>query len=336
MTDTTVAVNLDHTDRELLNLLQQDFPLVREPFRTLAAKLEISEAAILNRIRSMHDAGLIRSIGGVFDPLAIGYRSTLVAFHVPGTHIDEAAKIVSRHPGVSHNYARNHYFNLWFTLSLPSEERTDWVISSLAKQASVEEYVNLPAVRVFKLRVYFDMVGDAEEPVDSQSNKHGNGGRTVLSTEDKKVIALLCHDLPLLERPFDTLARAAGLTPDEFLGHISKLHADGTMRRFTATLRHQRAGFSANAMSCWIVPPDQIETAGEKACLRHEVSHCYERKTAPQWPYNLFAMIHGKTQQGCEDVARAISQETSIVDYALLYSIKEYKKQKIKYFDWLL
>ncbi|MEW6034647.1 MAG: Lrp/AsnC family transcriptional regulator [Chloroflexota bacterium] len=334
---TALNTVLDAADRALLNLLQRDFPLVSEPFQLLAAEMGSTQAGVLGRVRSLCQGGFIRSIGGVFDPEGLGYRSTLAALHVADERLDEAARVVNAHPGVSHNYARDHYFNLWFTLSLPAEEDADSVIAMLALQTGAEASANLPALRVFKLRVYFDMVGE-DEPDGGQvaTDAAVKTKRVRLSLEDRKVVALLCHDIPLVERPFDVLARRAGLRADDFIVRMKRLREQGVMRRLAAVLRHQRAGFVANAMSCWRVPPELVETVCSAAGARKEVSHCYERKTAPGWPYNVFAMVHGRNAGECQAVAEAVSRQAGVADFVLLRSTKEYKKEKVKYFEWLV
>ncbi len=325
---------LERVDKELLNLLQSSFPLRREPFLVLGERLNISSSDALNRVRSLQSGGIVRSISGIFDPVGLGYRSTLAALHVAPEQLDAAASVVNAHHGVSHNYARDHYFNLWFTLSLPAEESAEETIASLAKHAGAGAHLNLPAIKVFKLRVYFDMTAEGGSPPEGEetssdccAQKHDG-----LTLADKRVVKQLCNDMPLVEMPFDALAQASTLTVDEFLEKAGRLRDRGVMRRFSAVLRHRRAGFTANAMTCWNVPSEAIEKVGATACGHREVSHCYQRPTAPGWPYNLFAMVHGRSPDDCQEVAKAISHETGVTDYTLLYSSKEYKKEKVRYF----
>jgi len=338
---TGLVDNLEATDRALLNLLQSGFPLDREPFRILGGQLGVSGADALRRARSLQEAGLVRSISGIFDPAGLGYKSTLAALHVEEDPdaIGAVAAVVNAHPGVSHNYARNHYFNLWFTLSLPADEKAEDVISDIAKRAGAGASVNLPAVRVFKLRVYFDMIGDGEPALGAtaSSTAFAGGERDDgITIDDKRVVKQLCQDLPLVEMPFDVLAERSGLAVDYFMARMRRLQEMGVMRRLSAVLRHRKAGFVANAMTCFKVPAEQMEAAGAKACDRKEVSHCYERRTAPGWPYNLFAMVHGRSQEECQAVAEAISRDIAIDEHLLLYSSKEYKKEKVRYFEWVV
>lgn len=326
---------LQASDRELLNLLQKELPLARNPFAILGQRISMSEEATLNAANRLHDMGLIRAISGIFDPASIGYRSTLAAIHMDPSRQEEAAAVISAHPGVSHNYAREHYYNIWFTLSLPAQESADDAISCLARKAGADSSLNLPALRVFKLRVFFDMSnnGDSagDDPGDSGASQAGRSSE--LPIEDKRVVRELCHDIPLVANPFATLAEQAGMDFQDFMSRATRLKESGAMRRLSAVLRHHKAGFTANGMTCWKVSPDRIAEAALKACDRREISHCYERRTAPDWPYNLFAMIHAKTREECREVAESVSCETGLTGHLQLFSTREYKKEKVRYFS---
>lgn len=330
-------MQLDTVDRKLLNLVQTDFPICQEPFSALGSRLDISGDEVIRRIEHLKQNGIIRSINGVFDSAKLGYRSTLVAMNIPGNRLDEAADTISQHPGVSHNYARNHHYNLWFTLTVPGDEILSEAIDKLARRAGAEETINLPALRLFKIRVYFDVVG-SELPESNFSQDDHSSSLTAatedehLSEKEKKGIIELQNDLPLKEKPFDDLADHLHIDTDDFLKQAESFRSRGIMRRYGALLRHQKAGFSANAMSCWSVPADMVEHVGTTMASFQAVSHCYERQTGASWKYNMFAMIHGRTRGECEEIARRISQQTGTTDYILLYSTKEYKKDKVRYF----
>jgi len=149
---------------------------------------------------------------------------------------------------------------------------------------------------------------------------------------DKRVIQLIQGDLPLDLRPFSVLAVKAGISEDEFVERIVSLKKRGIIRRFGATLRHQEAGFSSNAMVAWIVPEERIEEVGKTMARFRAVTHCYQRKTSKGWPYNLYTMIHGDNREECYELAKKISRKAGIQDYILLFSEKEFKKTSMKYF----
>ena len=149
---------------------------------------------------------------------------------------------------------------------------------------------------------------------------------------DKKVIRLIQGDLPLDLRPFAVLAVKAGISEEEFVERVVSLKKRGIIRRFGATLRHQEAGFSSNAMVAWIVPEERIEEVGKTMARFRAVTHCYQRKTSKGWPYNLYTMIHGDDREECYEIAKKISRKAGIQDYILLFSEKEFKKTSMKYF----
>ena len=149
---------------------------------------------------------------------------------------------------------------------------------------------------------------------------------------DKKIIGLLQKDLPLDPRPFAVLAHQIGISEDQFLERLTSLIQRGIIRRFGATLRHQEAGFNANAMVAWVVPDEKIEETGKAMAEFREVTHCYQRRPQNDWKYNLYTMIHGDSRDECYKIAKHMSQITGIDEYALLFSEKEFKKTSMEYF----
>jgi len=149
---------------------------------------------------------------------------------------------------------------------------------------------------------------------------------------DKKIISLIQGDLPLDPRPFAVMADQLGITEDEFMERVRALKEEGVIRRFGATLRHQEAGISANAMVAWVVPEERIEEVGAAMAEFREVTHCYQRRTHEGWKYNLYTMVHGDNDEGCRQIAERMSSETGIKEYTLLFSEKEFKKTSMKYF----
>jgi len=325
-------MSLDTIDCRLLDLLQQGLPLVPDPFAVLGRRLGFEEDEVLVRIRRLKEAGVIRQIGPIFDSSRLGYRSTLVAFRVEPERLDGVAQRVSGHPGVSHNYARDHTYNLWFTLTLPGDRDLEEVVSLLAEESGVEDYLNLPAVRIFKIGVRFDLSGRSSQvPVSQESPAPADLVR--LSQFERDLVRVLQGDLPLVERPFREAALRLGVTEEELLEAVQGLSRRGVMRRFGAVLRHRRVGFTANGMACWVVPEDRIVEAGRAAAAFREVSHCYQRPAyAPRWPYTLFTMVHGRGREEVEAVVRRIHRVIGPLDGVVLYSLKEYKKERVRYF----
>lgn len=148
---------VDETDRKLLNIIQTDFPLSPRPFQELALKLNISEEEVLRRIRALKERGIIRRIGGSFDSRKLGFFSTLCAAKVPPERLERFNEVINSHPGVTHNYQRNHDYNVWFTFIGESEEKVEETLREMAERAGIEEIVSLPARRTFKIKVKFEL-----------------------------------------------------------------------------------------------------------------------------------------------------------------------------------
>ena len=154
----------------------------------------------------------------------------------------------------------------------------------------------------------------------------------MLTELEKRIIASIQGDIAVTQRPYLAIAKKLGDSEEMLLEKLEDLCDRGVIRRFGATIRHQKSGFEANAMVAWKVDEDRIDGAGEKMASFKEVSHCYRRNPTDDWPYNLYTMIHAKDEESCRQIARNISTETSIDNYTLLFSRRELKKTSMKYF----
>ena len=324
-------MRLDSIDQKLLSLLQAKFPLTSEPYADLGLSLGIAEEEVIRHIGQLKAKGLIRQIGPVFDAASLGYRTTLVAMRVADTRLDKAAELISQHPGVSHAYERDHHFNLWFTLAVPAKVEMEAELQRLAGPVKAETVFTLPALRLFKLRAYFGSDGDGQSAMDTEAPSDIISQEAQLSPVDRRIINELQQDLPLVPRPFIEMSVRLGMGEENFLAQCQSLLSRSIMRRFGAAVNHRRAGFVANAMTCWATPPEKIVAAGQKLASLREVSHCYERKTNPLWRYNLFAMIHAHTEETCREIAAKVSAQTSLADYVMLFSTREFKKARVRY-----
>ena len=323
---------LDVVDRALLERLQVEFPLTPQPFQTLGKILGLSEAEVLSRVRRLKEEALIRQIGAIFDTRRLGYQTTLVAFRVDEEALEEVAVRISAHPGVSHNYARNHHYNLWFTLAIPPDQNLDDEIRRLAALTDVDDWLHLPALRTFKIKTHFRLTADAVDDSPASRSEPRLPGRD-FAPDDIPYVRALQQDLPLTQRPFARVAAEAGLLEDGLLEKARELKAAGIIRRFAAVLRHRQVGFAANGMCCWVVPDSRIEEVGRLAASLPQVSHCYQRPAYPSWPYTLFTMIHGQSPEEVEGTVNRIAESSGISDYRILYSTREFKKERVRYFE---
>ncbi|HHY72558.1 MAG TPA: Lrp/AsnC family transcriptional regulator [Bacillus bacterium] len=327
---------LDSLDKQILNKLQKEFPLVAQPFKVIAKELNTNEENVLTRIQNMKGS-LIRQISAIFDTKSLGYESSLVAAKIKPGFIDEAAAVINEHPCVSHNYARNHEFNLWFTIAVPPHSKlglkeTVQILGELAP--GVESIRLLPTLKLFKIGVYFDMEKavskDKEKPVYNEDSMKAVNQE--ISEKERLMIRELQKDLPIIANPFEEWAQNASVSVEQLLKTAEKFIELGQMRRFAALLHHRKAGFKANGMGIWAVPNDMVEEIGAKMASFKAVSHCYKRPTYPDWPYNIFTMVHGKDREECETVLQAIEDEVGIKDRDVLYSSKQYRKIRLPYF----
>jgi len=320
---------MDAVDRRLLTQIQSDFPLVSRPFAAIGERLGLNEGEVLERCRRLQEEGIIRQISAIFDSRRLGYSSTLIAMDIPEEHIDESAMRISEHPGVSHNYKRDHPFNLWFTLTLPPGVDLEAEVARLAAVARALCTRILPALRLFKIGVELDLEQGVNVAVKRKRSKPAPEG---LREEEMAHVRVLQQHLPLLPRPFQGWAEELGISEEELFAKAEEFQASGVMRRFAAVLRHQKAGFTANGMICWRIPEEKLPELGYRLASYPEVSHCYQRPVYPDWPYSVFSMVHALNREKCAEVARRMSEDIGISDYAILYSTKEYKKERVKYF----
>jgi siroheme decarboxylase len=167
---------------------------------------------------------------------------------------------------------------------------------------------------------------------DIPSYEVGKAASDVIQEIDKKIIRLIQGDIPMDLRPFRVMSEELGISEDEFIERVKSLKQREVIRRFGATLRHQEAGFSANAMVAWVVPEERIDEVGNAMAVYREVTHCYQRRSYEDWKYNLYTMVHGDGEEQCYRIAEKMSAETGVSDYVLLFSEKEFKKTSMEYF----
>jgi siroheme decarboxylase len=329
------AIPLDELDRRLLNLMQGSFPIASRPYQHVAALAGVSEAEAMSRVQRLLDKRIIRQVTPIFDTRALGYSSMLVAAKVDPEHPHRAAQVINEHPGVSHNYLRNHDFNLWFTIATEPDSPlgVEGTLDVLARAAGAESVRQLPTLKLFKIRMDLEMEGDtqalasaveAKEPIELE--------RQPYDERDIAVIRALQGDMPVVAEPYAAAAAEVGLAQDAFLDHLAAMQERGLLRRVAAILYHRRAGFSANGMGVWQVPDEAIERIGRRMAAVRWISHCYQRPTYDDWPYSVFTMAHGRSKEECDAVLDAIAEQTQIHERATLYSSTEFKKIRLLYF----
>jgi siroheme decarboxylase len=329
------AIPLDDLDKRLLNLMQGSFPIESRPYLRVAELAEIEESEVMARVQHLLDERIIRQVTPIFDTRALGYSSMLVAAKVDPENPQRAAQVINAHPGVSHNYLRNHEFNLWFTIATEPDSALglDGTLQALAAQAGAESVRQLPTLKLFKIRMDLEMEGDtqalaapalATEPIELDPQPYDQS--------DIDVIKALQGEMPVVPEPYAPAAAALGLAQDSFLDHLSGMRERGLLRRVAAILYHRRAGFSANGMGVWKVPDEHIHEVGRQMAAVRGISHCYQRPTYADWPYSVFTMAHGRSKEECDAILDSIAEMTGIEERATLYSSTEFKKIRLLYF----
>jgi DNA-binding Lrp family transcriptional regulator len=191
----------------------------------------------------------------------------------------------------------------------------------------------LPTLQLFKIGVKLDLVDDKKHDIAPTEEKKEIKNIEFNPTEqDKDFIRELQKDMEIIDEPFVKAAKNLGITEDEVFAKMKHYEDVGVMRRFAAILRHRQVGFTANGMIVWKVPEDRITSVGETLGSFPQVSHCYERPTYDDWPYNVFSMIHCKTHDEAYDVAKTIQNQINVSEYKILFSSREFKKTRVEYF----
>ncbi len=318
----------DARDRELLGALQGDVPLVSTPFAVIGQMIDMSEKEVIKRTERLKRDGVVRQIGAHFDLRALGYRSSLVAARVNPEKIDEAAAVIGAHPGVTQNYRRNNDFNLWFTIAVSPSSKIglNRTIEILGEEADCEVVRPLPTLKLYKTSS-----ADGSESHTVEGEPHHDAPE--LSAAEIDAIRLLQRDLPLQPRPFDALARAAGVPADELLAAARSLQKRAQMRRFGAAVQARKTGFLATAMGVWVVPADRVDEYGAQLSLHRAVSHCYLRPVYSDWPYNLYTTVHGRSVDECESIINDLAIDTGLTEKQALYPTREYKKTRLNFFS---
>jgi siroheme decarboxylase len=328
------AIPLDDLDRRLLNLLQGSFPLHPRPFAGVAESAGVSEDEAMSRTRRLLDERIIRQITPIFDTRALGYTSMLVAAKVDPDNPHRAAQVINAHPGVSHNYLRNHDFNLWFTIAVEPDSRLglERTLDALASEAGATSVRQLPTLKLFKIRMDLEMEGDtealtqpvAEEPAETEPQPYDE--------LDVAVIRALQGDMPVAAEPYAPAAAELGMPQERLLDHLRAMRERRLLRRVAAILYHRRAGFSANGMGVWKVPEQRIMELAPRMAAVRGISHCYQRPTYEDWPYSVFTMAHGRSKEECDAILDSIAADTGIEERSTLYSSTEFKKIRLLYF----
>ena len=315
------------TEFRLLNDFQRGLPLVAEPFAEIAGRLACRQDEILAALDRLQRRGAISRVGAVFAPWRVGV-STLAAVAVPPERLEAIAAQVSARREINHNYQRDHHYNLWFVATAADEAALSAALDGIAADSGCR-VLSLPLVEQFHIDLGFDLCSGIKDRPAA-----GSFERLALSSEQRRLVAALQPGLPLVARPFATLGQRIGMTEAEVISIIADWQKSGVVKRLGVVVRHHELGYTANAMVVWDLPDDDVERVGSLLAAEPEVTLCYRRRRhPPQWPYNLFCMIHGRERGEVEATIAELRQRHGLESCAheTLFSLTRFKQNGARY-----
>lgn len=323
---------MNNKDKLLLDLLQNNFRPVERPYLELGKQAGLSEGAVLSNLKRLKKDKYIRFIGAFINTKALGFKSQLVAFHVEKRDIARVAEIINSHPGVSHNYLRDNYYNIWFTIAVPPAQSLGTAMKILLKKSGVKEYLELPSLKVYKLRFVLNLTDKIK--LNNKANSPGlfTGKKVVLSKQEKEILNIIQNSLEITKEPFKDIASHLNMNPKKLLEKIKALMKKKIIRRWGGVVSHTNLGFKYNVMAVWKVPKARVDFVGRKMAKYPFITHCYQRPVSIAWQYPLYTMIHSRSEREAGSFIKRLAKEFNIKDYLCLVTKKELKKKRLKYF----
>ena len=313
--------------QRLLNDYQRDFPLVTMPYAKLAADLGLAENEVLEHLAALKEAGSVSRVGAVLRPGSVG-AGTLASLQVPESQLQKVAQIVNDQQYVNHNYQREHDLNMWFVVTAPDRATVTAVLQDIERQSGLK-VLDLPMVRDYFIDLGFDLTGRDNRTTTCRANFN----QAMLESRDHDLLQELEKGLALTSRPWALLADAAQMTETAVLARLKYLQDQDIIRRLGVIVRQHELGYNANAMTVWQVAPGDVDVMGRKLGALPYVRLCYQRRAHANWPYTLYAMIHGKDRdvvlRQIEDAREACGLQDTPTE--TLFSVKRFKQTGGRY-----
>jgi len=309
----------------LLNDWQRGFPIGAQPFARIGERLGTDAQAVLATLKRLQERGAISRVGAVFAPRRVG-ASTLAALSAPAAELERIAAMVSARPEVNHNYQREHRYNLWFVATAADGDALAAALAAIEAETGCA-VISLPLEQEYHIDLGFDL----NSPHKHHANTPGTPGREPDATE-KRLIAALQPGLDLVARPFARLGEIAGMSEAEVLARIEGWLDEGLIKRFGVVVRHHELGYRANAMVVFDVPDAEVDRIGRELAAEAGVTLCYRRsRCLPDWPFNLFCMVHGRSREEVRPVIEHLGGIAGRPPQAL-YSVRRFKQCGARYF----
>lgn len=327
---------MEPIDYRLLNEFQRDLPLCTAPYAQMGHALGIDEASVIAALKQLHRDGKVSRVGAVFRPNSVS-ASTLAAMLVPEQRLDDVAALVSACPSVSHNYSRIYRWNLWFVASARDEKKLAQVLDGIEARTGCP-MLRLPLVESYHIDLGFDL-GPARlhsAPARRVTTTHHATGALALTETEAALAAQLAFGLALAPHPFAELAARAGSSESVAIDTISRWVHDGVITRFGVIVRHHELGYTSNAMLAFDVPDREATDAGLRVATFPEVTLCAQRvRCLPEWPYNMYCMIHGRDDQRVLAQIDILRKRGGLLNYpyAVLFSRRRFKQQAARITD---
>jgi len=336
-------VTISQLQQDIINNSQKGFPLTSQPYKTITEQLAqvnivTNEQAVFQAIEGLNSQGVLSRIGPVFDHKKAG-ASTLAALAVPENDLDEVADIVNQFEQVNHNYGREHRFNLWFVITASDMVALNSTIANIELLTGLSVLV-LPMEASYHIDLAFSInVTGVESPTSNQENTPislKKNDTTTRLTEIEKIAlrSAIEKGLPTHISPYQVIAEQLALTEQQVLMQISLWQTEGLIRRFGLVIKHRELGYNANAMVVWNIPNEDMDGVALELAKCDPVSLCYQRpRRLPDWPYNLFCMIHGTDRALVLQQINQITEQLGLesIKKDILFSFKAYKQHGARY-----
>ncbi|WP_114575431.1 Lrp/AsnC family transcriptional regulator [Saliphagus sp. LR7] len=338
------SVDLTERERAVVNAFQGGFPVASDPFAVAARAMneqgvEIGSEELLETIRNLDERGVLSRFGALVDASEIGGTATLVATHAPEERFDEVVGAINDFREVAHNYEREHpYLNVWFVVSVADEDRVGEVLAEIEAETGQKVY-NLPKRREFRVEAKFYVDGPLEGGIDlsEEGPDVEPTDRTTLSPAERDLVVEIQGGLSLSPTPYADVAAAIGRDAEWVRATIKRFDREGKIRRVGVVPNHYALGYTENGMTVWDVPDDLVEEVGPAIASLPFVTHCYERpRHEGVWPYNFFAMTHGRSEGESEERIEAVRErmarfwDVADDDWDTLFSTEILKKTGIR------
>jgi DNA-binding Lrp family transcriptional regulator len=309
MTATPAAV-LNPLAREFINRYQGGFLLGERPFHAAAEVLGTDEPTLIATVRGLLDSGVLSRFGPLYDAERLGGRFTLAAMAVPGPDFDRVSDQLAELPEVAHNYRRDHALNMWFVLATPSEQALQEAVRRIHVRTGLKVY-DFPKLAEYHLGFWIHLEPDGT-PALRRWERDRPVATPALDELDRALVAATQAGLPLVPEPYAQVAAGLGWEPGTVTDRLAQLLAGGAIRRIGAVPNHYRLGLRGNGMTVWDIDDAEADRLGAEVGALEPVSHCYCRpRRPPNWPYNLFAMVHGQNRDQVLEATRHIESLVS-------------------------